>query len=269
MHPWQAALLGAVEGLTEFLPVSSTGHLILVLRWLKLYGEAVDTFAIVIQAGALGAVLGLYRARVASMWRGLLGQDAAGRALLSRLLVSFMPAAVVGVVCHRAITTRLFGVAPVAAALALGGAALIGVDWWMRRGDHGGRRSIESMGATDALLIGLAQCLSLWPGTSRAMVTLVTALLLGFSASTAAAYSFLLALPTLGAATAFDALQAGTAWLHEVGGLAIMCGFVSAALVAALAIAGFVRYLSRGGLAPFGWYRLLLSAVVWSAGSLA
>src|SRR6185295_13977329 len=105
--PWQAAVLGAVEGLTEYLPVSSTGHLILVSRWLGLQGNAADTFDIVIQAGAIAAVLGLYRARVAGIWQGLCGRNPAGRALLVNLLVSFLPAAVVGVALHHAIKEHL------------------------------------------------------------------------------------------------------------------------------------------------------------------
>ena len=283
--PLEAGLLGAVEGLTEFLPVSSTGHLILVAQLLRLQGEAVKTFEVVIQAGALGAVLGLYRARVAAMGRGLLGRDAGGYQLLVKLLVSFVPAAVAGAALHRAITRWLFSVWPVVAALVLGGVLMIGVDRWLApartrgwpglapartRGWPGGPRrkdlTLESLTIRDALLIGLAQCAALWPGTSRAMATIVAGLLLGLPARAAAEYSFLLALPTLGAATAFELIRGGPALIAEAGVLSMACGFAAAAVVAALAVRGFVRYLTRRGLGPFGWYRVGLGGIIWWIG---
>ena len=263
IHPFHAILLGVVEGVTEFLPVSSTGHLILASRLLGLQGEAVNTFEVVIQAGALGAVLGLYRGRVVSMWRGLFGQDAAGSRLLANLLVSFFPAAIAGVLLHQAIKTHLFSLWPVVAALALGALVMIGVDRWAGRHRPSDGRTIDSITGREALLIGCAQCLSLWPGTSRAMVTIVAGLLLGWPATLAAEYSFLLALPTLGAATLFDAAKGGAGLLRDVGVLSVACGFLAAGIVAALAIRGFIRYLTRRGLAPFGWYRLGLAAAVW------
>ena len=264
IRPLDATLLGIVEGLTEFLPVSSTGHLILASSLLHLQTEAAKTFEIVIQAGALGAVLGLYRARLVSMWRGLLGRDAAGRALLANVLVSFLPAAIAGVLLHRMIKTYLFSVWPVVAALAVGGLFMVGVDRWLR-GRHGTTsRTLDSITLREALLIGCAQSLSLWPGTSRAMVTIVAGLLLGFPATVAAEFSFLLALPTLGAATMFEAARGANALLQQVSWISLMCGLVSAALVAAVAIRGFVHYVVRRGLAPFGWYRVGLAALVWS-----
>ncbi|MBI2104071.1 MAG: undecaprenyl-diphosphate phosphatase [Candidatus Omnitrophica bacterium] len=262
MDPLHAFLLGVVEGFTEFLPISSTGHLILVTHLLGLSGDAVKTFEVVIQAGALGAVAALYRDDLAAMWRGLLGRDAAGRRLFWNLILSFLPAAVIGVALHRLIKAHLFTIGPVAAALAAGGVLMLGVDQWSRRA-KGPARGIESMTPRDALLIGLAQCLALWPGTSRAMATIVAGLLLGFPATVAAEYSFLLALPTLGAATLFDASLGGQALLQESGILSLASGFLGAAGVAALAIRGFIQYLTQRGLAPFGWYRLALALVVW------
>ena len=262
MEPLHAFLLGVVEGFTEFLPVSSTGHLILVTHLLGLSGDAVKTFEVVIQAGAVGAVAVLYHARLATMGRGLLGRDAAGRRLLVNLLLSFLPAAVAGVLLHRTIKAHLFTIGPVAVALAAGGVLMLGVDLWSRRA-RGLARVIESMTPREALLIGAAQCLALWPGTSRAMATIVAGLLLGFPATVAAEYSFLLALPTLGAATLFDAALGGRALLQETGILSVASGFLGAAGVAALAIRGFIQYLTQRGLAPFGWYRLALALVVW------
>ena len=263
IQPGDAAVLGVVEGLTEFLPVSSTGHLILAAHLLNLHGDAVKTFEVVIQGGALAAVLGLYRARVRSMWQGLLGWDADGRRLLINLLTSFLPAAAAGVLLHRAIKARLFSLWPVVAALAAGGLLMVGVAGWLRRAGSTQDRTLSSISTREALLIGIAQCFSLWPGTSRAMVTIVAGMLLGLPAAAAAEYSFLLALPTLGAATLFDLVSGGRAVWQEAGGLSLVCGFLVAAVVAALAVRGFIRYVTRRGLAPFGWYRLGLAAVVW------
>jgi len=262
LQPIQAIVLGVVEGATEFLPISSTGHLILVSRWLDLHGEGINTFDVVIQLGAIAAVLGLYRARVGTMWRGLQGRDASGRRLLVNLLISFLPAVVAGLLLHSTINTRLFQVWPVMWALALGGIVMIVADRQLRRG-QASSKTLESLTAREALLIGLAQCLALWPGTSRAMVTMLAAMWLGVPAAAAAEYSFLLALPTLGAATLFDAMSSGHVLVQEIGIISIVCGFTSAAVVAALAVRGFVRYLTRHGLEPFGWYRLAVALLVW------
>lgn len=264
MQPYHAVLLGMVEGLTEFLPVSSTGHLILASQFLGLQGEAVKTFAVVIQAGALGAVAGLYRTRVASMWRGSLGRDPGGRRLLLKLLVSFLPTAIAGPALHRTIKARFFSPEPVAAALAVGGVLMLGVDRWCRRAGRSSARPLESIAMREALLIGGAQCLAFWPGTSRAMVAIVAGLLLGLPVTVAAEYSFLLALPTLGAATLFDAATGARVLVQEASLFSLACGFLAAGVVAALAIRGFIRYLTHRGLAPFGWYRLALAAAVWA-----
>jgi len=265
LSPLQAALLGALEGLTEFLPISSTGHLILAARLLRVHGEAVKTFEVVIQAGALLAVVGLYRASVGAMWRGLRGRDAVGQRLFVNLAVSFLPAAVIGLLLHRAIKARLFSVWPVVAALAIGGIAMIAVDRWLRARPPAAAKTLQTITIAEALVIGAAQCLALWPGTSRAMVTIVAGLLLGWPATVAAEYSFLLALPTLGAATLFDAATGGALLLRDVSGASILCGFAASGTVALLAIRGFTRYLTRRGLSPFGWYRLALAAAVWWA----
>jgi undecaprenyl-diphosphatase len=258
---WQAAALGALEGFTEFLPISSTGHLILACRLLRLQGEAVKTFEVVIQAGAVLAVVGLYRRRVAAMWQGLLGRDRDGRRLLRHLCLSFAPAAVAGLLLHEAIKGELFQIWPVVWALAAGGALMLGVDRWQRLGG-GGARAIEQLRAGEALAIGVAQCVALWPGMSRAMVTLVAGLCLGLRPAAAAEYSFLLALPTLGAATLFDLATGGAALLEQVGLASVLLGFVTAGIVAALAIRGFLAYLAARGLALFGWYRLGLAALI-------
>lgn len=264
MDPIQALILGIVEGLTEFLPVSSTGHLILAAHGMDLQGEAVKTFEVAIQAGALGAVAGLYRNRMGQLAEGLFGRNTEGWRLLGHLTVSFLPAAVAGVLLHHAIKQHLFGVWPVTAALAAGGAFMIVAGPWLQRRAGWSARPLRDMTAADALVIGLAQCLSLWPGTSRAMVTLVAGMLRGFSPVAAAEYSFLLALPTLGAATCFDLAKGGRELLLGSSALSLVVGFASAAVVAALAIRGFLRTLTRWGLAPFGWYRLAVAALLWA-----
>lgn len=264
MDIFEALILGVVEGLTEFLPVSSTGHLILVSGWLGLTGEGAKTFEVVIQAGALAGILGLYRTRVAAMLRGLAGADPAGRRLLVNLIVSFLPAAVVGVLLHKAIKHHLFATGPVVAALAGGGVLMVALDGYFRRRlAAGSGRSLETLTLQQALIIGFAQILALWPGTSRSMVTLVAGMMVGLPAVAAAEYSFLLALPTLGAATLFDAAKGGAGLLAESSVAAIAAGFAAAAVVAVLAVRALLQYLTRRGLAPFGWYRILLAAAVW------
>ena len=261
----QAAILGAIEGLTEFLPVSSTGHLILAAHAMGLVGDVMNAFEIVIQAGALLAVLWLYRARVYQLLAGVARPRSAGGRLLLKLLVAFLPAAILGLAIHHKIEEHLFGPLPVAIALLAGGVVMVLFERWRRaRGRAPRFESVDSIPLTVALWIGLFQCASLWPGMSRSMVTILGALILGCSALAAAEFSFLLALPTLGAATLFDFVKHRDALLHgqEVGTAAIVTGLVVAAVVAAIAIRTFLRYLTRHGLAVFGWYRIALGIIL-------
>ncbi|HYJ33304.1 MAG TPA: undecaprenyl-diphosphate phosphatase [Candidatus Binatia bacterium] len=264
MTPIQAAILGIVEGLTEFLPVSSTGHLILAGHAMGLSGSAVDAFEIVIQAGALLAVVWLYRARIGEIVAGIFRNNAGGRALLIRLIVAFLPAAVVGLLTHSWIKEHLFGPRPVAIALLLGGIAILVVERLRHRAREPIAAVVTEIPLWGALVIGLAQVLSLWPGTSRAMVTILAALLVGATPVVAAEFSFLLALPTLGAATLFDLAKHHDELLGPaLGGPApLVIGLATAAIVAAIAISGFLAYLTRRGLAPFGWYRIVIGAVL-------
>ncbi|HTM01576.1 MAG TPA: undecaprenyl-diphosphate phosphatase [Candidatus Omnitrophota bacterium] len=270
MTPIQAAILGIVEGLTEFLPVSSTGHLILAGHAMGLSGSAVDAFEIVIQAGALLAVVWLYRARIGEILAGIFRNNAGGRALLLRLIVAFLPAAVIGFLTHSWIKEHLFGPRPVAIALLLGGIAILVVERMRHRARQPIAAVVTEIPVWGALVIGLAQVLSLWPGTSRAMTTILAALLIGATPVVAAEFSFLLALPTLGAATLFDLAKHHDELLGPaMGGPApLVIGLATAAIVAAIAIRGFLTYLTRRGLAPFGWYRIvigiLLIAVLWT-----
>ena len=265
LGPLEAALLGLVEGLTEYLPVSSTGHLILASTLLgRADDPAVKSFEIVIQAGAILAVLGLYRDRVAAMLRGLAGRDTAGRRLLVALVVGFLPAGVLGLLLHRTIKAYLFGPGPVAAALAAGGLAMIVLDPLRARRLARGL-PLESLGWRGALVIGLAQCLAMWPGTSRSLVTILAGLAVGLTPAAAAEFSFLLALPTLGGATFLDLVRDGATLFAGIGIGPFAIGLLVAFVSAALAVRGFVAWLGRHGLVPFGVYRLLLAgAVLWA-----
>ena len=275
----QAAVLGVVEGLTEYLPVSSTGHLILVNHAMGLSRftdpahplrsglekvPAVDAFNIVIQLGAILAVLGLYRKRVGQMLLGLVGRDPAGRRLVANLLIAFLPAAVVGVTLHHWITEYLFNPVSVIAALAVGGVLMIVIEhyFWRRRRDVPRITDVAQTRYWQALVIGLAQVLAMWPGTSRSMITILAALVVGLDMVTAAEFSFLLALPTLGAATVYEGARNWHVLAGSAGMDGVLIGLVVSGVVAALAIKGFVRWLTGHGLMPFGVYRLALAAAV-------
>ena len=167
----------------------------------------------------------------------------------------------VGALFHHTIKTKLFHIGPVVAALALGGLVMICSD--RLAAGRSSTRTLASLTRVEALVIGCAQCLALWPGMSRSMVTMVAAIWLGLPAVAAAEYSFLLALPTLGAATIFDVLHGGHDVVRQIGGVSRALGFATAVIVAAAAIQGLIRYLGRSGLAVFGWYRIGLAACVW------
>lgn len=258
-----AALLGVLEGLTEFLPVSSTGHLILLSRWLGHEDEAAKTLEIVIQLGAVLAVVVAYRERLKRLVTGILKRDPEDLRLLAALAVGFVPAGLAGYFLHRAIKEHLFGPRPVAAGLIAGGVVMIGIEAVRSKRGELGLVGLEHVTPRRALVIGLFQCFSLWPGTSRSMSTIVGGQIAGLSTATAAEFSFLLAIPTLGAATVFDLLTNGRALLQNPGfAAALGAGLATSFAVALLVIAAFIRYLRRFGLAPFGVYRIALGALV-------
>lgn len=265
MNLIQAAILGAVEGLTEFLPVSSTGHLILAAHLMGLIGGEMNAFEVVIQAGALLAVLWLYRARVAEVVLGAVSPHTRGRALFRKLAVAFLPAAILGFATHKWIHAHLFGPRTVAVALIAGGILILLTSRRIAASIAAPRyRTIDDLTLRAALLIGLAQCVSLWPGTSRALATMLAALLLGASPIAAAEFSFLLAIPTLGMATLYDLAKnfSGLTGPALGGPGPLIVGLMVSAVVAVLAIRVFLRYVTSRGLAPFGWYRIALGAVV-------
>ena len=262
MNFLQAFILGIVEGVTEYLPVSSTGHLIIVSSLMDLKGEAIKTFEVVIQVGAILAVLGLYRNRVTQMGQGLFGKNSSGLKLLINLFISFLPAAILGLALHKKIKEHLFFPIPVGLALAVGGVIMILSDVFYKKGDLK-KIDIESISIKKAVIIGLVQCFALWPGTSRSMATILGGLIIGLNRKDAAEYSFLLALPTLSAACFFDLIKGGGFLFADVGMINFFTGMIVSGIVAAIAIKGFVAWLTKHGFAPFGWYRIIIAVMVW------
>ena len=262
MNPLFAAILGVVEGITEYLPISSTGHLILVSRLLGLKGEGADAFDVVIQLGAILAVVVQYRRLLWERTAGLVSLKKESVSLLVALLLGFVPTAIAGLLLRKKIKALLFGPGPVALALIAGGVLMIVIELALSRRTKKPLDGLEHVTPKRAFLIGIGQCFSMWPGSSRSMCTIVTGQLTGLSTSTAAEFSFLLGLPTLGAATIYEAYKSREA-LAAVGGLNVLVGLVVSFLVAWLVIAGFIAYLKKRGLVPFGVYRILLGAVVF------
>jgi undecaprenyl-diphosphatase len=259
-----AIVLGLVEGLTEFLPVSSTGHLVLMSHWLGSSDEGAKSFDIVIQLGAILAVVVHYRALLLERLRGLLARDERAVRLFGALVVAFIPAALVGLVLGKTIKRLLFGPLPVAAALFVGGVVMIVLERFRRSHHVSGETGVEQVTWRRALLIGVGQCFSLWPGMSRSMSTIVAGQLSGLSTPTAAEFSFLLSIPTLGAATVYEGFKSRHELMHGVGGLELAVGLVVSFVVAWVVIAAFIRYLGKRGLAPFGWYRIALAVLVFA-----
>lgn len=270
MDNFQALILGLVEGLTEYLPVSSTGHLLLAQRLMGIDSStASDAFAICIQAGAILAVLGIYRQRVAQMVMGAIGRNEAGQRLLINLLSAFVPAAVLGLLLEKPIKKYLFGgdewgLWPVVAAWFAGGMAILGVSLARRRRGTSPTTGfdLEQLTIRMALIVGFAQCIAMWPGVSRSLITIVGGVLVGLSLPAAVELSFLLGVITLTAATAYDALKHGPEMLATYGATPLLIGFGAAWLSAVLAVKWMVGYLKSHGMEIFGWYRVALAFVV-------
>jgi undecaprenyl-diphosphatase len=263
MPPLVAILLGIVEGLTEYLPVSSTGHLILVGKALGANGAGIDSFDVVIQLGAVLAVVVEYRALLGKRVAGLFSGNPESVSLFLALAIAFLPAAVIGLLFRKAIKAHLFGPVPVAAALIVGGIVMIVVERVRAARKITGLEGLEHVTPARALLIGLGQCISMWPGSSRSMCTIVAGQLSGLSTATAAEFSFLLALPTLGAATLYEGYKSRHELASSIGVTSIAIGLVVSFFVAWGVISMFIRYLQRRGLEPFGYYRIALGIVVF------
>ena len=261
----EAIVLGLVEGLTEYLPVSSTGHLLVASRVLGIGGDgrterALDTYAICIQSGAILAVLVQYRRRIAQLLQGAVGRSSAGRRLLVALTVAFAPAAITAFLAGAIVKSLLFGVVPVAVAWIAGGIFIVGTRH--RPWTGGGRLDLELIGVPQASIIGLAQTGALWPGISRSLVTILAALFVGCSMKAAVEFSFLLGLMTLGAATAYEAIRSGSEVVEVFGVVAPALGLIVAFVAALTSIRWMVGWLEARSLAAFGWYRIGIGTVV-------
>ena len=261
--------MGVVEGLTEFLPISSTGHLILAGSLLDFTGEAVKVFDVAIQSGAMLAVVWEYRRKLLSTVAGVTHDPVAQR-FVRNLLVAFMPAAVLGLLFGKLVKAHLFHPVPVALAFVVGGIAILIVEAWHRkrfgqRDTEGTRRarveSVDEMTALDALKVGCMQCLALIPGTSRSGATIIGAMVFGFSRRCATEFSFFLGIPTLMAAGAYSVWkERASLQLSDLPMFAV--GTVVAFFSALLCIRWLIRYVSTHDFTVFAWYRIVFGAVV-------
>jgi undecaprenyl-diphosphatase len=260
----QAIILGIVEGVTEYLPVSSTGHLLLASRILGIGTneedkKAADAYSICIQLGAILSVLLLYAGRFKSMVLGVFGKDQTGLHMAIAIIVAFIPAAAIGFLSEDFIKAHLFGMWPVAGAWFFGGLVILAVaKKTMRKSGNG----LDLLSIKGALVIGIIQCMAMWPGVSRSLATILGGLLVGLSAGAAVEFSFLLGFVTLSAATAWDALKYGKDIVAVYGVVNPLIGLAAAFISATIAIRWMVGWLSKRGLGIFGWYRIALAIAV-------
>jgi undecaprenyl-diphosphatase len=266
MNWWQSIIIGVVEGLTEYLPVSSTGHILLAQRAMGLEdNDASKAFAIVVQAGAILAVLGLYFSKAWSMAQGLVGRNPAGVLLLRNVLLAFLPAAFAGLFLEKRIDALLTGLWPTVASWLVGGVAILAVAWFKRNAAPGSRNAgtgMEAITPRIALTIGVLQCVAMWPGTSRSLMTIVAGLLCGLNMLAAVEFSFLLGMVTLTAAAGYKFLKHHDVLMANYSIGSMILGCFAAWLSAFLAVKWMVGFLQRRGLQPFGWYRIALAVVV-------
>jgi undecaprenyl-diphosphatase len=256
-----AAILGLVEGLTEFLPVSSTGHLIVAASLLDYTGDKAKLFEIVIQAGAILAVCWEYRRKLIGVTMGLFSDRGAQRFAIN-LAIAFLPAAILGLAFSRAIKAHLFAPVPVASAFIVGALVILWAERRQRRNPATVKiESVDQMRWSDALKIGIAQAFALIPGTSRSGATIIGGMLFGLSRPAATEFSFFLAIPTLLAATGYemfrnrDLIAAG-----DLGMIAV--GFVVAFISALLVVRWLLRYVAHHDFVPFAWYRIAFGLVI-------
>ncbi len=253
----KAAILGIVEGLTEFLPISSTGHLIILGDLLNYNDETSKVFKIVIQLAAILAVCWDYRERLSKVVVGL-PNDKPSQRFAALILVGFLPAAVLGVMFHSTIKALLFNPITVAIALIVGGLIILYVE---KRAYHPRVNSVDEMRWTDALKVGFAQAVAMIPGTSRSGAIIMGGLVFGLSRKTAVEFSFFLAIPTMFGATAYD-LYKNWALLHASDLPVFAVGFVCSFLAAMWAVKSFIKFISNHTFIVFAWYRIVFGLVV-------
>ncbi len=269
IYAFQAFLLGIVEGMTEFLPVSSTGHLIVAADLIG-FGEdkGADTFVVAIQAGAILAVCWYYRFRIAAVLKGMFSEPLQQR-LVINTLVAFLPAAVVGLMVAGYLKTYLFNAVTVAAALVLGGLVIL---WVERHQEQSGKAprvlEMDDMNWKDALKVGIAQCFSMIPGTSRSGATIIGGMMFGLSRKCATEFSFFLSIPTIFGATFYDLWKSRDVLvLDNLPGLVI--GTVVSFFSALIVVHWLIRFVSQHDFRSFGWYRIVFGGVIlltWATG---
>jgi undecaprenyl-diphosphatase len=288
-----AIILGVIEGVTEFLPISSTGHLIIATKLLHLESEApllgsdgqplwhkkpskknpngvpltlklaADTYTVVIQAGAIAAVALLYWSQFMAMLRGLFGRDAAGLRLLCTVLIAFIPAAAIGFLAHDWIDAHLFSIGAVIIAQVAGALLMFYAEAWMkRRATPPTSQPLSDLTFKKAATIGALQCAAMWPGTSRSMMTIVGGYFVGLDPRRSAEFSFLLGFVTLTAASVYKGYRSGAAMIQVFGWANVILGAIVAAITAAVCVRFLVHWLTRHGLGIFAWYRLALAAAL-------
>ena len=269
MPLWEALSLGVIEGMTEYLPISSTGHLLIFQHWLGKDAtadetEAANALAICIQSGAILAVVVLYFGRLQQIFRGLLGGDAAGLRLFIHLIIAFLPAAVFGLLFQRIIKEQLFNIRSVTFAVLTGGVLILLLSRSQKVDGEVAEKDMTDMRWWEAFVIGCLQCMAFWPGFSRSLATILGCRAVKLRMSAAVEFSFLLGLITLTAATAKEGLSHGSKIIQHYGvtspALALIVAFVSAVI----SVKFMVKVLSSYGLTPFGYYRLLLAALCFS-----
>jgi undecaprenyl-diphosphatase len=265
----KAAIMGLVEGLTEFLPISSTGHLVLAGSLLNLTGDKIKVFEIAIQTGAMFAVIWEYRAKLLGTVAGLTHDPVAQR-FARNVLIAFLPAVVFGLAFNAAIKAHLFRPVPVAMAFIVGALIILWVEKRHHRRygerDLSGQRlarveTVDDMTALDALKVGLVQCAALVPGTSRSGATIIGAMLFGLSRKAATEFSFYLGIPTLMGAGAYSVLK-NRALLSAADTPLFAVGLVVSFFSALLCIRWLIRYVSTHDFVPFAWYRIVFGAIV-------
>ena len=254
-------LLGIIEGLTEFLPVSSTGHLILASELLGFTGDGSAAFKIAIQLGAILAVLVAYRQRFWTVGVGLLHRDADATAFTRNILIGFLPAMLIGAAAYEGVRALLQSPMTVAVVLVLGGIAILIIERMVKVVKV---ESVEAMPLKTAVAIGVVQCIAMIPGVSRSGATIMGALLMGVERKTAAEFSFFLAVPTMIGATVYSLWKdRAILTLDDVNAIAIGLGV--AFVVALVVVKAFVAIVGRFGFAPFAWYRIIVggAAMIW------
>ncbi|MBN2068126.1 MAG: undecaprenyl-diphosphate phosphatase [Opitutales bacterium] len=283
-----AIILGAVEGATEYLPVSSTGHLILTNRLLGLDSEeplsnkegatltndegapitlksASDSYSIIIQIGAILAVLIIYRESIKKILLGLLGKNKEGQLLGRNLIIAFFPAAALGPVLDDTIERLLFGTTPVAIALIAGSGLIFFIERYRKNTEHSATGpELHELSIKQCLIIGLLQCVAMCPGTSRSLMTISGGILIGLNSKKAAEFSFLLGLITLTAAAGYKMVFSGREMFQVLTPGPVVLGILIAWITAAISVKWLVNYLTKHGLALFAWYRVALAILIFA-----